>query len=141
MVNIDELAAEVLSRTQDDPDALRQLIDLLDHDLTASPLRRTAQLWDVSTAQIGRMFGVSRQAAAKWMAEGPPAGRRDQVVALCQATDLLDRWIKRDRIAAVVRRPVAVLGGRTRLELALAGEFTSLQAELRDTFDLSRVAP
>jgi len=141
MVNISELAAEVLSRTEDDPDALRQLIDLLDHDLSASPLRRTAQLWDVSTAQIGRMFGVSRQAAARWMAEGPPAGRRDQVVALGQATDLLDRWIKRERIPAVVRRPVSILGGGTRLELALAGEFASLQTELRDTFDLSRVAP
>ncbi len=141
MANIDELAAEVLSRTEDDPDALRQLIDRLDHDLSATPLRRTAKLWDVSTAQIGRMFGVSRQAAANWITEGPPAGRCDQVAALGQATDLLDRWIKRERIPAVVRRPVEILGGRTRLDLALAGEFTRLKVELVDTFDLSRVAP
>jgi hypothetical protein len=60
---------------------------------------------------------------------------------LGQATDLLDQWVKRERIPAVVRRPVEVLGGRTRLEVALAGEFDVLLAELRDTFDLTRIAP
>ncbi|MDX1659845.1 MAG: hypothetical protein R3343_13575 [Nitriliruptorales bacterium] len=99
------------------------------------------RLWDISNAELGRMFGVSRQAASKWLQDGPPAARRDQVELLGQATDLLDRWIKRERIAAVVRRPVDVLDGRTRLEVALAGEFERLRDELRDTFDLARVAP
>jgi hypothetical protein len=141
MSTIESLAADVLSRTGHDPDVLRQLVDRLDHELSATPLERTARLWDASATQIGQMFGISRQAASKWLSDGPPAARRDQVALLGQATDLLDQWIKRERIPAVVRRPVEALGGRTRLEVALAGEFETLLAELRDTFDLTRVAP
>jgi hypothetical protein len=36
---------------------------------------------------------------------------------------------------------VEALGGRTRLEVALAGEFETLRDELYDTFDLTRIAP
>ena len=141
MTTVDELAEEVLERTGDDPDALRKLLDRLDDALSAGALERTVRLWDISNAELGRMFGVSRQAASKWLEDGPPAARRDQVELLGQATDLLDQWIKRERIPAVVRRPVDVLDGRSRLEVALAGEFGRLRDELRDTFDLARIAP
>jgi len=100
--------------------------------LTAGVLART---------QLGVMFGVSRQAMANWLSNGPPAIRRDQVALLDQSTDLLDRWIKRDRIPAVVRRDVDSLDGRTRLDVALAGEFEMLRDELAEMFDVSRVAP
>ncbi|TFH18250.1 MAG: hypothetical protein E4H05_05730 [Acidimicrobiales bacterium] len=63
------------------------------------------------------------------------------MASLGQATDLLDQWVKRERIPAVVRRPVEVLGGRTRLDVALTGEFEALRDELYDTFDLTRIAP
>jgi hypothetical protein len=141
MTMIDNLAAEVLSRTGGDTDILRRLLDRLDHELSAGPLERTVRLWDISATQLGRMFGISRQAAAKWLSDGPPAARRDQVATLGQITDLLDQWVKRERIPAVVRRPVDTLDGRTRLDVALAGELETLLAELRDTFDLTRVAP
>ena len=97
--------------------------------------------WDISATQLGVMFGVSRQAMSKWLSDGPPSIRRDQVALLDQSTDLLDRWIKRDRIPAVVRRNVDSLDGRTRLDVALAGEFETLRDELVETFDASRVAP
>jgi hypothetical protein len=141
MTVVESLAADVLARTAGDPDVLRQVIDRLDSELSSTPLRRITQLWDVSASQLGAMFGVSRQAATKWLADGPPAGRRDQVAVLEQATDLLGRWVKRERIPAVLRRPVESFGGRTRLDVALAGEFTMLRDELFDTFDLTRIAP
>ncbi|MEX2627400.1 MAG: hypothetical protein WD225_10995 [Ilumatobacteraceae bacterium] len=141
MTKLDDLASDLLARTGGDADVLRRLVDRLDRELAASPLQRTVRLWDISTAQLGRMFGVSRQAAATWLVEGPPAARRDQVAVLEQATDLLDQWVKRERIAAVVRRPVDALGGRSRLDVALAGELEAVRDELRDTFDLTRVAP
>lgn len=137
----DTLAEEVLLRSGGRSDVLRAVVDRLDHELNASPLQRTVRLWDLSAAQLGQMFAISRQAASKWLTEGPPAARRDQVAVLGQATDLLDQWVKRERISAVVRRPVEALGGRTRLEVALAGEFTLLRDELADTFDLTRIAP
>lgn len=136
-----QLAKDVLERVGDDVDALRRLVDLLDRRLSSSPLERTMRLWDVSRADLGRMFGVSRQAIGQWLADSPPASRADQVAVLGKATDLLDRWLKRDRIPAIVRRPVPVLGGRSRLDVALAGELDVLLDELRDTFDLGRVAP
>jgi len=141
MIIIESLTADVLARTRGDADALRQIIDRLDRELNVGLLERTMRLWDISASQLGVMFGVSRQAMAKWLSDGPPAIRRDQVALLDQSTDLLDRWIKRDRIPAVVRRNVDSLDGRTRLDVALAGEFKSLRDELTDTFDVSRVAP
>jgi hypothetical protein len=138
---VESTAQEVLLRAGGNADLLRRIVDRLDHELNASPLQRTVRLWDISATQLGQMFGISRQAASKWLLDGAPASRRDQVAVLGRATDLLDQWVKRERIPAVVRRPVEVLGGRTRLEVALAGEFDVLLAELRDTFDLTRIAP
>ena len=138
---VESMANEILLRSGGDADVLRRIIDRIDHELNAGPLQRTVRLWDLSATQLGEMFGISRQAASKWLAEGAPASRRDQVALLGQATDLLDQWVKRERIPAVVRRPVEALGGRTRLEVALAGEFETLRDELYDTFDLTRIAP
>ena len=137
----DSLTKDVLLRSGGRSDVLRRVIDRLDHQLNASPLQRTVRLWDISATQLGQMFGISRQAASKWLADGAPASRRDQVAVLGQSTDLLDQWVKRERIPAVVRRPVDSLGGRTRLDLAIDGEFTLLRDELADTFDLTRIAP
>lgn len=141
MALIDSLTEEVLLRSGGRSDVLRQVIDRLDHQLNASPLQRTVRLWDISATQLGQMFGISRQAASKWLSEGAPAARRDQVALLGQATDLLDQWVKRERIPAVVRRPVDALDGRTRLDVALAGEFERLRDDVAETFDLTRIAP
>lgn len=138
---VDAMTKEVVLRTGGDADMLRQIVDRLDHQLNASSLQRTVRLWDISATQLAEMFRISRQAASKWIADGAPASRRDQVAVLGQATDLLDQWVKRERIPAVVRRPVEALGGRTRLEVARAGEFEVLRDELYDTFDLTRIAP
>lgn len=87
------------------------------------------------------MFDVSRQEMSKWITQGLPGGRRAQVELLGQITNQLDRWMKREHIPAVVRRPVTVLGDRTQLDVALAGELELLHEEVSDTFDLTRVAP
>lgn len=141
MSAVEEVTADVLSRTGNNVDLLRKVIDQLDQELASRPLDRLVRLWDVSASQVGQMFGVSRQAATTWIHHGPPAGRADQVALLDQSTNLLERWLKRERIPAVVRRPVDQLGGRSRLDAALAGEFELLRDELLDTFDVSRIAP
>jgi len=141
MSAVEDLTSDVLSRTDGDVDLLRRVIDQLDQELASRPLDRVARLWDVSATQLGRMFDVSRQAATTWLHEGPPAARADQIALLDQSSNLLEQWIKRERIPAVVRRPVEQLGGRSRLDVALAGEFETLRAELLDTFDVSRIAP
>ena len=78
MTIVESLTADVLTRTRGDADALRQIIDRLDRELNVGPLERTMRPWDISAAQLGVMFGVSRQAMAKWLSDGPPSIRRDQ---------------------------------------------------------------
>lgn len=137
----EQLTAEVLVATNGDLDVLRQVIDSLDHEIKTRPLDRVVRRWDISVAQLGTMFGVSRQAAAKWLADGPPAARHPQIAFLDESTEILNRWIKRERIPAVVRRPVDAFGGRSRLDVALDGSFEMLRNEIVDTFDLARIAP
>jgi hypothetical protein len=120
---------------------LRAVVDHLDRELVAEPLERTGRLWDLSNDELGRMLGIDAEELARWVSDGPPPDRRAAVVLLGQVTDLLDRWVKRERIAAVVRRPVEALGGRSRLEVALAGQLEVLHDELSRTFDVHRIAP
>lgn len=141
MSAIEDLTADVLSRTGGDVDLLRKLVDQLDQELATRPLDRVVRLWDISASQLGQMFGVSRQAATTWLRDGAPAARADQVALLDQANNLLEQWIKRERIPAVVRRPVDQLGGRSRLDVALTGEFELLRDELLNTFDVARIGP
>jgi hypothetical protein len=58
----------------------------------------------------------------------------EAVSDLAAATDLLVRYLKRDRIPAVVRRRSALLDGRSLLELAAAGRTRDLLRACRDMF-------
>ncbi|MGI9529015.1 MAG: hypothetical protein ACR2NG_04835 [Acidimicrobiia bacterium] len=119
----------------------RRLVDELDRAVRTEPLERFVELWDVSNAGAARVFGVSRQAYAKWLKTGPPAARAAAIADLAAATDILDRHVKRERIAAVVRRPASALGTRSLLDMAEAGETEAVARAVRDMFDLRRVQP
>jgi predicted transcriptional regulator len=133
--------AERLIAAAPDLDWLRTLTDELDRALRQAPLERLVRLWGLSNAEAARMFGVSRQAFSKWLDAGVPADRVLAVTELDTATDVLDRRLKRERIAAVVRRPAAMLGGRSLYEMAMAGEHAEVRAAVASMFDLRRVQP
>lgn len=120
---------------------LREVVSQLDITLQRSALERLIALWGISSAEAAGFFGVSRQAFAKWMQAGPPADRAPSVAALEDATELLARHLKRERIPAVVRRPSALTGKRSLLEMAAAGEHDQLLSAVRTMFDLRRVQP
>lgn len=120
---------------------LRDLVDALDREVRVAPLDRLLTLWDLSNAAAARLFGVSRQAFAKWLVNGPPAERVDDVTAVDNITTLLDRYVKRERIPAVVRRNAENLGGRSVVELVEAGEYKRALEAMRATFDIRRVQP
>ncbi|MEN8375360.1 MAG: hypothetical protein ABFS34_07925, partial [Gemmatimonadota bacterium] len=105
------------------------------------PLERFLALWDLSASEAARAFGVSRQALSKWRQSGVPADRMDAVMDLAAATDVLDRWIKRERIPAVVRRPAANLSGRSLVDLLRDGRHAEVRESVTSTFDLRRVQP
>src|SRR5882757_7796210 len=92
-----EEAAEALTQGHD-AQWIREVISRLDHALQRGPLERLTTLWGLSNAEAAELFGVSRQAFAKWQEAGPPTDRGPAVAALADATDLLERHVKRDRI-------------------------------------------
>lgn len=128
---------------EDAPDEkwLRTLVDDLDQRIRSRPLERLLNLWGLSAAQGAQLFGISRQAFMKWLKGGPPADRAEAIAALAAATDLLDHHLKRERIAAVVRRKAPQLSGQSLLGLAAAGEYLKVRSAVESMFDLRRIQP
>ena len=105
---------------------------------SASELARTIEVWQLSQAKAAASFRVSRQAFSKWLQRGVPADHAVAVADLKAATDLLERYLKRDRIPAVVRRPIPRLGGVSLLDLLGQGDTNQVLSACRDMFDFER---
>ncbi|HKK51422.1 MAG TPA: hypothetical protein VKA74_07535 [Myxococcota bacterium] len=133
--------ARDLIRQAPDRQWLRELTDALDREIRTEPLDRIQVLWDLSGADLGRIFGVSRQAVFKWFENGIPAERAETLADLASATDLLASKVKRERIPAVVRRSAGRLGGTSLLELAEEGRHREVLEAVREMFDLRRIQP
>ncbi|MGI9023564.1 MAG: hypothetical protein ACR2HV_10120 [Acidimicrobiales bacterium] len=121
------------------PAWMNRFLTELDHIAERGQLARVLDVWSLSKAEAGRMFGVSRQAVDKWLSRGVPEERRPPVAHLEATTDLLVRYLKRDRVPSVVRRPAERLGGLSMLDLARAGRTPELLVYTREMFDLRRV--
>ncbi len=133
-------AAAELARDQDDSWTL-EFLRALEARVRSAPLERLMATWDLSAAATGRLFGVSRQAVAKWRGSGVPDDRAVALADLVAATDVLERYVRRDRIPAVVRRPAELLGGESLLTLAEAGEHAAVRRGVVLMLDLRRVQP
>lgn len=97
------------------------------------------ELWGLNQAEAAKLFGVSRQAVGKWRERGIPADRAELVADLGAATDLLVHYLKRDRIQAVVRRPIPARQGSSLLELWAQGDGQGLVDTCRRMFDFAQV--
>jgi len=120
---------------------LRAVTDDLDREIRRDPLERFLALWDLSGSEAARAFSVSRQALSKWRQSGVPADRIPGLMDLAEATNLLDRRVKRERIPAVVRRAAETLGGQSLLDLAFEGRHAEVRDAVVAIFDLRRVQP
>jgi hypothetical protein len=60
----------------------------------------------------------------------------DDREALADATDLLRRRIRPDRLELVIRRPAPTLEGRSLLEMVAAGEFQAVRESVVRMFEL-----
>jgi len=135
-------AAAALAVTAEADDAWTlEFLHALETRVRTRPLERLMATWDLSAAGAGRIFGVSRQAVAKWRGSGVPDDRAVALADLVAATDVLERYVRRDRIPAVVRRQADVLGGQSLLEIAEAGRFADVRRGVVTMLDLRRVAP
>lgn len=133
-----DAAAELAAVYRDENGWLDTFAESLDQYRAGQSLARTLAVWDINQSQAARLFGVSRQAVSKWLDRGAPADRAESIADLAAATDLLLRYLKRDRIPAVVRRPVEVLQDRSLLDLVEGRETRMLLETCRDMFRFDR---
>ena len=124
-----------------DADLAARLAQHLERHLSAAPLDRFERVWQLSASQAAAVFGVTRQAYAKWRSAGIPADRRVDVRLADEATATLLDHVQVDRIPAVVRRPAPALGGRSLLDIARGNDLHAVRDEVEAIFDLGRVQP
>ena len=117
---------------------LDEFSEHLDRYRAGQSLGRTLTVWGLSQSEAARLFGVSRQAVSKWIDAGLPVERTEAVADLAAATDLLVHYLKRDRIAAVVRRPIARIRNRSLLDLLAKGQTQAIVGTCRDMFAFER---
>lgn len=137
MPNLAELEpqdAASLLLAEHDSAWIAALTEELDRRVSGQQLERIMRLWDLSRTDLGRLFGVSRQAVSKWIDDGVPAERITQIADLAAITDLLTHYLKRDRIPAVVRRSAPNLGDVSLLDMVGEGRTAEAVALTRRMF-------
>jgi predicted transcriptional regulator len=117
---------------------LDEFAEYLDRCRAGQSVARTLSVWGLSQSEAARLFGVSRQAVSKWIGTGVPVERSEAIADLAAATDLLVHYLQRDRIPAVVRRPVARMSNRSLLELLADGRTQAILAICREMFAFER---
>ena len=137
--NPEAAAAQVFAAHRHEGAWLDAFTQSLDRRRAGESLERTLRVWGVSQAEAARLLGVSRQAVGKWLAQGAPAARATALADLAAATELLVRYLRSDRIPAVVRRPMPALGGVSLMDLLARRDTRSLLRACRDMFRFENV--
>lgn len=121
---------------------LQSFVDGVRRELSqpAGPLDTAAETFALSDTELGRLFGVSRQAMTGWRKGKVPAGRMAKVTTVASLADLLARKLKRDRIPGVARRAAGAYGGLNMLEMIAADRHDELLEAVRASFDPSATA-
>lgn len=117
-----------------DPAFVVDIAEELERRRVGTELERVMRVWQLSLTDLGGLFAVSRQAVSKWVRRGIPDDRIAQVTDVLRITDLLERYLKGDRIPAVVRRPAPALDGDSLVELVTAGRSDEAVAMTRRMF-------
>ena len=127
------VAAEQLL-SEHDEDWIERLAAELSRRLGARGLGNVARTWHLSLTALGEMFGVSRQAASKWLKDGVPPDRATQVADVEAVAELLERHLKPERVPAVVRRRSPGLGGESLISMISGGHSAEALELTREMF-------
>lgn len=145
-------APEALREIVVDPDAAartlvavdeagaRALAQAIERHLATGSLDQVERVWDLSASQAASLFGISRQAYAKWRIAGIPAERRTDVGEIGAITAMLLAYVKVDRIPAVVRRTAESLDGASIID-AVRRDPRMARNALEQMLDLRRIQP
>jgi hypothetical protein len=103
--------------------------------LTPTLLDPIAETFELTETELGRLFGVSRQAVGQWRERGVPSNRKAKVATVAAIGDLLRHGLKQERIPGIARRPAEAYDGLSMLEMIERDRQDALQAEVRRSFD------
>lgn len=118
--------------------SVRRVIDRLD---APSPLEDVMRAFDLDQRSTADLFGVKRQAIARWLSEGRvPRDRQEKLAALASLADLLERKLKPRRLPGIARRPADAYGGLSMLEMVSADRHDELLRSVRRSFEWERAA-
>ncbi|HEX9122663.1 MAG TPA: hypothetical protein VF984_04785 [Actinomycetota bacterium] len=104
------------------------------------PLARIQAVLRLSDTELGRLFGVRRQAASQWLQDGIPPARLRKALAVLQVVDLLERNLQPDRIPAAARTPAPAYDGLTMLQMIERDRHVDLLEITRASFDWTATA-
>jgi hypothetical protein len=68
---------------------VRRVRAYLNHPDDEPPLERLMDFFDLSKSELGRLFGVRRQAVDGWLANGVPAERQEKLGVMLALADLM----------------------------------------------------
>lgn len=130
------------SRFKLDDKGVREFERIVDAivDDSASPLEEVIDAFDLSLTDAGRLFGVTRQAASQWLAEGVPSDRQAKVTSVAQVVSLLRHYLVPQRIPGIARKPADAYGGRSMLEMIEQDDHIALLDITRRSFDWTATA-
>lgn len=98
-------------------------------------LSEITETFRLSKSELGRLFGVSRQAISEWERSGIPVSRQPKATVIAAIGDLLSHRLKRERIPGIARRRAPAYGDRTMLEMIAADQHEELLEITRRSFD------
>jgi hypothetical protein len=94
----------------------------------------------LNKAELGRLFGVSRQAATGWLESDIPNDRRAKASVVMSIADLLSHRLKPGRLPGVAHRSAAAYGGLSMLDMIAADKHEDLLGSIRASFDFAQTA-
>jgi hypothetical protein len=89
----------------------------------------------LSKTELGRLFGVSRQAVDGWHERGVPPNRQAKAATVAAIADLLSHRLKAERVPGIARKPAPAYGGLSMLEMITRDRHEELLALTRRSFD------
>jgi hypothetical protein len=103
-------------------------------------LERLLAAWQLSVSDVGRLFGVARQAVQQWLDDGVPPARQPKLLVVLRIADLLERNLLPDRVPAVVRTPASAYGNRSILQAIGDDDHQLVLDAVARSFDWSSTA-
>jgi hypothetical protein len=103
--------------------------------LTRTLLDPVSEVFGLTETELGRLFGVRRQAIQQWRDRGIPSARQAKAATVASIADLLSHQLKPERIPGIVRRPAPAYDGSSALEMIEDDRQEQLYEVVRRSFD------